>query len=343
MVKEKNIAVLMGGISPERKISLQSGKAVANALAKTDNHVIKIVVNDDMVNELDNYKIDVAFVALHGYFGEDGGIQEVLESKDIPYTGSGVSASRLTMDKVKSKDIFKKNNIPTPDYFAVSHELSSALTTQSISEIVKSVKKLKLPVVTKPVSNGSSIGISIIREYDELPDAIKRTGPHSPEVLIEKYIEGRELTVSILDDKALPVIEIKTATGFYDYDAKYKNKKTQYIILESAEESSECTLSQAVYDRVQELAIRAHNSLRCRTFSRVDMILGNDGEIYILEVNTIPGFTERSLLPKAAAAANISFTELCSIIVDAAFKHASSSEQTIRADIQDKKAAKIST
>ena len=313
MAEEKNIAVLMGGISPERKISLQSGKAVANALEKTDSHVIKIVVNDDLVSELDNYKIDVAFVALHGHFGEDGGIQEVLESKDIPYTGSGVSASRLTMDKVKSKDIFKKNNIPTPDYFAVS-------TTQSMSEIVKSVKKLKLPVVTKPVSNGSSIGISIIREYDELPDGIKHTGSQSTEALIEKYIGGRELTVSILDDKALPVIEIKTSTGFYDYDAKYKSKNTQYIILESAEESSECTLSHAVYDRVQELAIRAHNSLGCCTFSRVDMILGNDGEIYILEVNTIPGFTERSLLPKAAAAANISFTELCSIIVGAAFK-----------------------
>ena len=313
MTEEKNIAVLMGGISPERKISLQSGKAVSNALEKADNHVIKIVVNDDLVSELDNYKIDVAFVALHGRFGEDGGIQEVLESKDIPYTGSGVSASRLTMDKVKSKDIFKKNNIPTPDYSAVS-------TTQSMSEIVKSVKKLKLPVVTKPVSNGSSIGISIIREYDELPDGIKHTGPHGTEVLIEKYIEGRELTVSILEDKALPVIEIKTSTGFYDYDAKYNSKNTQYIILESAEESSECTLSHAVYDRVQELAIRAHNSLGCCTFSRVDMILGNDGEIYILEVNTIPGFTERSLLPKAAAAANTSFTELCSIIVGAAFK-----------------------
>ncbi|MGR3304461.1 MAG: D-alanine--D-alanine ligase [Candidatus Scalindua sp.] len=335
MAEEKNIAVLMGGISPERKISLQSGKAIANALAKTGNHVIKIVVNDDMVNELDNYKIDVAFVALHGYFGEDGGIQEVLESKDILYTGSGVSASRLTMDKVKSKDVFKKNNIPTPDYFAVS-------TAQSMSEIIKSVKNLKLPVVTKPVSSGSSIGISIIREYDELQDAIKRTGPHCTEVLFEKYIEGRELTVSILDDKTLPVIEIKTATGFYDYDAKYKSKNTEYIILESAKESSGYALSHAVYDSVQELAIRAHNNLGCRTFSKVDMILGNDGEIYILKVNTIPGFTERSLLPKAAAVANISFTEICSIIVDAAFKHAFSSEQTIQADIQDKQAARIS-
>ncbi len=335
MAEEKNIAVLMGGISPERKISLQSGKTVAKALEKTDSHVIKIVVNDDLVSELDNYKIDVAFVALHGHFGEDGGIQEVLESKDIPYTGSGVLASRLAIDKVKSKEIFIKNNIPTPDYFAVS-------TAQSMSEIVQSVKKLKLPVVTKPVSNGSSIGISIIREYNELPDGIKHTGPHSTEVLIEKCIAGRELTVSILDDKTLPVIEIKTTTGFYDYEAKYKSKNTQYIILESAEESSECTLSHAVYDRVQELAIRAHNSLGCRTFSRVDMILGNDGEIYILEVNTIPGFTERSLLPKAAAAGNISFTELCSIIVDAAFKHAFSPEQTIRADIQDKKTARIS-
>jgi len=336
MASEKNIAVLMGGISPEREISLQSGRAVANALAKTDNHIIKIIVNDDMVNELDNYKIDVAFIALHGHFGEDGGIQEVLESKDIPYTGSGVSTSRLTMNKAKSKEIFKENNMPTPDFFTVP-------TVQSMSEIVKGVKNLKLPVVTKPISNGSSLGISIIRAYDELQDAIKHAGPYCAEVLIEKYIEGRELTVSILDDKALPIIEIKTAAGFYDYDAKYKSKNTRYIILESAEESSECTLSHAVYKSVQDLAIRAHKSLGCRTFSRVDMILGNDGEIYILEVNTIPGFTERSLLPKAAAAANISFTGLCNIIVDAAFERAFSAELLIREDNQDRKTAKIST
>ncbi|MCP4266285.1 MAG: D-alanine--D-alanine ligase [Candidatus Brocadiaceae bacterium] len=312
MTDEKYIVVLMGGISPEREVSLQSGKAVANALAKTNSNVIKIIVNDDMVNELDNYKIDIAFIALHGYFGEDGGIQEILESKGIFYTGSDISASRLAMNKVESKDIFRKNNIPTPDYFKTS-------TEQSMSEITINIKNLKLPVITKPVSNGSSIGISIINEYAGIIDAIEHTGRYSKDILIEEYIEGRELAVSILDDKALPVIEIKTSTAFYDYDAKYKSNNTQYIILESADETSERALSHSVYERVQELAVRAHNSLDCRNFSRVDMILSKDDEIYVLEVNTIPGFTERSLLPKAAAAANISFVELCNTIVDTTY------------------------
>jgi D-alanine-D-alanine ligase len=333
MSDEIYIVVLMGGISSEREISLQSGKAVANALSK-DNNVIKIIVNDDMVNELDNYKIDVAFIALHGHFGEDGGIQEVLESKGIPYTGSGISASRLAMNKAESKDIFRRNNIPTPDYFTAS-------TVQSMSEITNCVKNLKLPVITKPVSNGSSIGISIIKEYIGITDAIEHTGSYSEEILVEECIEGRELAVSVLNDKALPVIEIKTATGLYDYDAKYKSDKTQYIVLASADESSETTLSHAVYNKVQELAIRAHNSLGCRTFSRVDMILNKEDEIYVLEVNTIPGFTERSLLPKAAAAANISFSELCNSIVTAACKHTVIPERVIRAGIHDKNIAKI--
>ncbi len=314
MSDEKYIVVLMGGISPEREISLQSGKAVVDALSMDNKNVIKIIVNDDMVNELDNYKIDVAFVALHGYFGEDGGIQEVLETKGIPYTGSGTTASKLAMNKVESKDVFRRNNIPTPDYFTTS-------TVQSMSEITNSVKSLKLPVITKPVSNGSSIGIYIIKEYIEIIDAIKHTGRYSEEILVEECIEGRELAISVLNDKALPVIEIKTATGIYDYDAKYKSDQTQYTVLTSADKSSETTLSHGVYERVQNLAVRAHNSLGCRAFSRVDMILNKDDEIYVLEVNTVPGFTERSLLPKAAAAANISFSELCNTIVNAACEH----------------------
>ena len=334
MSEEKYIVVLMGGISPEREISLQSGKAVVNALSTDNKNVIKIIVNDDMVNELDNYKIDVAFIALHGYFGEDGGIQEVLENKGIPYTGSETAASKLAMNKVESKDAFRRNNIPTPDYFTAS-------TEQNISEIANRVKSLKLPVITKPVSNGSSIGIYIIKEYIEITDAIKYTGRYSEEILVEECIEGRELAISVLNDKALPVIEIKTATGIYDYDAKYKSDKTQYTVLASADKSSETTLSHDVYERVQDVAVRAHNSLGCRTFSRVDVILNKDDEIYVLEVNTVPGFTERSLLPKAAAAANISFSELCNTIVNAACEHTFVPGQVARADINDQNIAKI--
>ena len=334
MSDEKYIVVLMGGISPEREISLQSGKAVVNALSTDNKNVIKIIVNDDMVNELDNYKIDVAFIALHGYFGEDGGIQEVLENKGIPYTGSETAASKLAMNKVESKDAFRRNNIHTPDYFTAS-------TEQNISEIANRVKSLKLPVITKPVSNGSSIGIYIIKEYIEITDAIKYTGRYSEEILVEECIEGRELAISVLNDKALPVIEIKTATGIYDYDAKYKSDKTQYTVLASADKSSETTLSHDVYERVQDVAVRAHNSLGCRTFSRVDVILNKDDEIYVLEVNTVPGFTERSLLPKAAAAANISFSELCNTIVNAACEHTFVPGQVARADINDQNIAKI--
>ena len=334
MSDEKYIVVLMGGISPEREISLQSGKAVVNALSTDNKNVIKIIVNDDMVNELDNYKIDVAFIALHGYFGEDGGIQEVLENKGIPYTGSETAASKLAMNKVESKDAFRRNNIPTPDYFTAS-------TEQNISGIANRVKSLKLPVITKPVSNGSSIGIYIIKEYIEITDAIKYTGRYSEEILVEECIEGRELAISVLNDKALPVIEIKTATGIYDYDAKYKSDKTQYTVLASADKSSETTLSHDVYERVQDVAVRAHNSLGCRTFSRVDVILNKDDEIYVLEVNTVPGFTERSLLPKAAAAANISFSELCNTIVNAACEHTFVPGQIARADINNQNIAKI--
>ncbi len=329
MSDEKYIVVLMGGISPEREISLQSGKAIASALSIDNKNVIKIIVNDDMVNELDNYKIDVAFIALHGYFGEDGGIQGVPESKGIPYTGSGVTASKLAMNKVETKEAFRRNNIPTPDYFTAS-------TIQNVSEVTNSAQSLRLPLITKPVSNGSSFGISIIEEYAGIKDAIEHTGLYGREILVEECIEGRELAVSVLNEKALPVLEIKTATGIYDYVAKYKSDKTQYNILTSGDDSSETTLSHDVYGRVQELAVRAHSSLGCRTFSRVDMILNKDDEIYVLEVNTIPGFTERSLLPKAAAAANISFSELCNAIVNAACKHNLVPEQATRAGINDK-------
>lgn len=306
---KKNIAVLMGGISPEKEISLKSGRAIANALRKTNNNVIEIIVKDEEVNELDDYKIDVAFIALHGYFGEDGGVQKVLESKGIPYTGSGVAASGLAMDKLKSKDIFLKNGIPTPDYISIS-------CTQNIHKILENIEMPGLPVIVKPINAGSSVGISIITDAGKIEDGINHARPFGKEVLIEKYIEGRELTVSILDNKPLPVIEIKPATKFYDYDSKYKDDRTRYIILKSGEKASEDTLPHSTYSMSQDLAIRAHNSLGCKGFSRVDMVLGKDNIMYVLEVNTIPGFTERSLLPKAAKAAKIDFINLCNTIIN---------------------------
>ncbi|MDR4496666.1 MAG: D-alanine--D-alanine ligase [Candidatus Scalindua sp.] len=310
---KKTIAVLMGGISSEREISFLSGKAVTGALRKTNSNVVEIIVNDDIVHEIDGYEVDVAFIALHGFFGEDGGIQEVLESKGIPYTGSGVSASRLAMDKLKSKNVFKRNNIPTPDFFDFS-------ITSSISEIIEGVGKITLPVVVKPIGTGSSVGISMIKKYDELCEGVAHSRLFDTQILIEKFIEGREVTVGILNDLPLPVIEIKSASLFYDYNAKYRDERTQFVVLKPAEKTGEKSLSHSTYARVQELALRAHQCLGCSDFSRVDLILGKDGEIYVLEVNTIPGFTERSLLPKAAAAENIGFVELCNTIVNNALK-----------------------
>ncbi|GJQ57289.1 MAG: D-alanine--D-alanine ligase [Candidatus Scalindua sp. AMX11] len=313
MPNKKTVAVLMGGLSPEREISLLSGQAVLRALRKSNNSVVEIVVNDYLVNEIDDHDIDVAFIALHGCFGEDGGIQEVLESKRIPYTGSGVSASRLAMDKVKSKNAFKIANIQTPDYCAVPMKLG-------MSEIIERVEKIILPVVVKPIGAGSSVGISLIKEYDELREGVSNARLYDEQILIEKFIEGRELTVGILNDLPLPIIEIKSESLFYDYDAKYRDKRTQYITLKSADKLSESSLPHALYARVQELAMGAHKSLGCRDFSRVDLILNKEGDIYVLEVNTIPGFTERSLLPKAASAQGVGFVELCNAIVKNALR-----------------------
>ncbi len=313
--KKKTVAVLMGGLSPEREISLLSGRAVSRALRKSNHNVVEIVVNDYLVHEIDGRGVDVAFIALHGSFGEDGGVQQILESKRIPYTGSGVEASRLAMDKVKSKSVFKGVNIPTPDYWVVSKE-------QRISEIVERVKTVTLPVVVKPIGAGSSVGISLIKEFGELYEGVAHSRLYGEHTLVEKFIEGRELTVGILNDLPLPIVEIKSASLFYDYDAKYRDKRTRYLVLESSDRECEGSLSHSLYARVQELAMAAHKSLGCRDFSRVDFILDREEEVYVLEVNTIPGFTERSLLPKAASAQNINFVELCNTLVRNALKPA---------------------
>ena len=323
-MKPKNVVVLMGGISPEREISLRSGNAVAKALMDAGFNVSCIDVKDEKVEELDHMEIGVTFVALHGYFGEDGGIQQLLESKGIPYTGSGVKASRLAMDKLATKKCFVNAGLKTPDYITVTE-------FQEILEIQNEALKLGLPVVLKPTRNGSSIGISIVRDIKDLPTSLEKAFEYGYELLIEKYIKGRELTVGILDDKALPIIEIKPAVEFFNYDAKYKDDRTKYLIVESTlregSNIADCSshevsfLTSSLYNEAQELALNAHRVLGCKGFSRVDMLMDDRDNFYLLEVNTIPGFTEKSLLPKAAKAAGISFSSLCEKIVDIAFQN----------------------
>ncbi|MBI2469858.1 MAG: D-alanine--D-alanine ligase [Planctomycetes bacterium] len=323
-MKPKNVVVLMGGISPEREISLRSGNAVSKALKDAGFNVTCIDVKDEKLEELDQMDVDVAFIALHGYFGEDGGVQQLLESKGIPYTGSGINASRLAMDKLATKKCFIEAGLKTPDYVTVTE-------FQELTEIQQEVSKLGLPVVLKPTRNGSSIGISIIKNINDLQIGLEKAFEFGYELLVEKYIKGRELTVGILDDKALPIIEIKPAMEFYNYEAKYKDDRTKYIIVEKTLNERRNTvgdpscpighLSPATYNKAQELAINAQKVLGCRGFSRVDMLLDDKDNLYLLEINTIPGFTEKSLLPKAARAAGMTFPLLCERIVDLAFQN----------------------
>lgn len=318
-MKSKNIAVLMGGISPEREVSLRSGNAVAKALTDAGFNVCCIDVKDEKIHELDTMEIDVAFIALHGYFGEDGGVQQLLESKGIPYTGSGVSASRLAMDKLTAKKCFMEAGLKTPDHL-------SATRLQQLTEIECEISKFGLPVILKPPRNGSSIGISIIKEMKDIPAGLQKAFEFEDEVLIERYIKGRELTVGILNDTALPIIEIKPAVEFFNYDAKYKDNRTEYLIVEVNVHKDSINdigfLPPALYSVAQKLALSAHKVLGCKDISRVDMLLDSKNDLYLLEVNTIPGFTEKSLLPKAAKASGISFPLMCKKIVNFASQNA---------------------
>lgn len=292
------IGVLAGGPSSEREISLRSGKAVHNALLEEGLDSIFLDVNNDIDEIIRNSCIDVAFIALHGKFGEDGTVQRMLEDAGIPYTGSGVNASALALDKAASKEIFLKNRIPIPDYIVL--EKGGARLEDS--------DRLGLPVVVKPHLEGSSIGLSIVRDRGLLNGAVERAFEYGDRVILEEYISGRELTVGILDDEPMPVIEIVPKNKVYDYDAKYKDSDTQYLV--------PAPISRESSDRARALGAAAHRALGCRSFSRVDMMMKPSGDIFVLEVNTIPGMTQRSLLPKAASAAGLRFGDLCVKILE---------------------------
>lgn len=309
-LKEKTklkIAVLLGGFSSEREISLRSGKAVANALASLGHEVIEIDVKDEVVAELDSIKIDVAFIALHGKFGEDGGIQKLLDAKGIPYTGSDALASYRSMDKLETKRIFKKNKIPTPAYKII-------YLTTTLDELNKYAKELGYPVVLKPQAEGSSIGVTVHRNCETLAMGFNEAFRGSEFAIMEKYIPGRELTVGILEENSLPIVELLPKREFFDYVAKYQDDETKYIV-------DPKDLSSNIKEKIQQITLDAHNVLGCKGFSRVDTILSRRQNVYVLEVNSIPGMMERSLVPKAARAVEIEFPELCWRIVQSALKY----------------------
>ena len=296
------IGVLAGGPSSEREISLHSGRSVHDALLEEGLDSIFLDVKNDIDEIIEKSCMDVAFIALHGRFGEDGTVQRMLEDAGIPYTGSGAEASLSALDKVASKDLFIRNFIPVPRHIVLIKGRSHPCDCD----------KLGMPIVVKPHLEGSSIGLSIVRNKNLLQAAIDKAFEYGDKVILEEYINGRELTVGILNDEALPVIEIVPRNKVYDYNAKYKDSATKYLV--------PAPIPEDISIEARRLGVLAHKTLGCRSFSRVDMMMAPSGDIFVLEVNTIPGMTERSLLPKAARAAGLRFSSLCVRILEDAVK-----------------------
>lgn len=288
-LKKMRIGVLMGGMSSEREISIRSGMAVYNALIGKGYDAVKIDVDRNIAEVLKRKKIDIAFIALHGKYGEDGTMQGLLEIMGIPHTGSSVMASSMAFDKAIAKDIFRSHGIPTPNWeVATTHD--SRLTTHDF------------PVVVKPSREGSTIGLTVVKQKRDLQKALKEAGKFDDKIIVEKFISGRELTVGILSGKVLPVIEVKPKNGLYDYKSKYTKGMTDYIC--------PAPLLKTIETKIKKIALNAYNVLGCSGAARVDIILDKKNRPYVLEVNTIPGMTELSLLPKAARIAGIDFPEL---------------------------------
>ncbi len=290
-MKEK-VAVLAGGTSCEREVSLISGKAVYDALSELGYPVILIDAANDFIPRLREENVTFVFIALHGTFGEDGTVQRILDKEGIAYTGPGPEASQLAFDKEATQKLFEKEGVRVPPFKVLRSE-----------EDVRQKPPFAFPVVVKPTKAGSSVGVTIVREAADYMKACHQAFHYSDAVLVDRYIPGRELTVGFLGEEALPVVEVIAKREFYDYDAKYKEAGTVYDF--------PAKLTEAERRLVVEEAQKAYRALGAEVMSRVDLILGKDGLPYVLEVNTIPGLTPKSLLPKAARAAGVHFPELC--------------------------------
>jgi D-alanine-D-alanine ligase len=310
------VAVLKGGRSLERQVSLKSGARVQDALEQLGHRVIAIDVGADLVSRLAEAQPDVAFVALHGRDGEDGTVQELLEVMGIPYTGSRVSACMRAADKVLAKHAMRDQGIPTPDFFAFNEtafkELGAAQALGPIEE------RLDFPIVVKPASQGSALGIKFARTAADVPAALVAAFSYDRKVLLERHVLGRDLAISIIDDDsvplALPIVEaVPEQEDFYDFESRYEIGRTRFVC--------PAELEDAVAERARAIALAVYKLLGCSGFGRVDLMLEEStGELYVLELNPIPGLTDTSLFPQAADAAGIGFTELIGRIVDAALK-----------------------
>lgn len=299
------VAVLMGGIGEERDISIQSGNCVAQALKEAGLDVITSDVGPDNLDVLEDSGIDVFFLALHGKFGEDGQLQQILEDKSLRYTGSDPKACRVALDKMASKKTFTKASVPVPA--AVEFKPDADL-----AKLEKQLRQFAGKYVVKPVTQGSSVGVAIVDNPKSALDEAQKCSARFGDCMIEEYIPGREITVGILLGQALPIIEIRSKTGFYDYHAKYIDDRTEFLFDTIGDHS--------LTEKIEAAAIDCFNALGQRHFARVDFILSTDGTFYALEVNSIPGLTSHSLLPKAAAKTGLSMSGLCIKIIEAAMK-----------------------
>jgi len=298
--KNKRIGVLMGGWSPEREISLKSGKKVAESLKRQGFKVVEIDVGHNLADVLEKEKIDIAFIALHGVPGEDGTVQGLLEILGIPYTGSGVMASAISINKIITKVILQASRIRVPRYIKLQIDFK------------KAIEKIGGPPwIVKPVSCGSSVGVEIVKEPEALESTFNRIKEKYQDAFIEEFIQGREITVGILGEDVLPVVEHVPKSEFFDYRAKYTPGVTEEII--------PAKLPEKVYKEAQSFALRSHRAIGCNSFSRVDMMV-KDNKVWVLELNSIPGLTDISVLPAEAEQSGISYDEVIYRILESAIQ-----------------------
>lgn len=300
-----SVAVLAGGIGPEREVSLQSGACAARALEQSDYDVRLCDVSPDTLDCLEDTTVDVFFPVLHGAFGEDGQLQRLLEQRGLIYTGSGPEACKLAFDKMGAKAVFARQGVETPAAVVFTSETTSAQCAQETASLGERV-------VIKPIRQGSSVGVQIVTRDADLYDRCRDTLDRFGSCMVERFIPGHEVTVGILGQIALPVLEIRTATGVYDYHAKYEDDRTMYIVDESEAAA-----------QLQQAALRCFHGIGLRDLARVDFILTDSGTAYALEINAIPGLTSHSLLPKAAEHAGLDMSTVCRRMVHAAVERQS--------------------
>ena len=292
----KKLAVLMGGPGSERDVSLATGRGVSKALRSLSAEVVEVDVHDE--NFALPKDVDLAFITIHGTFGEDGQLQEILEERGVPYTGDGVEASRAAFDKILSKEKFREYDVVTPEW-----------------EVIKAGQRptISVPLVVKPARQGSTVGVVIVKDASELDSAMAEAAKYDRKLLIEKFVSGRELTIGILGDLALPILEIIPKGGFYDFNNKYPFLNPQAG--GGAEHVCPAKIDPNKTKQIQKQALHAFRALGLVVYGRVDVLLPDSGNPFVLEVNTIPGMTEASLLPEAAAAAGINYVDLCARII----------------------------